>query len=134
MRSLAISIALLTLASTSGCASITGSKNQPVSVAAVCEAEVVNGATCTLTNDKGQWFASTPGSVMIQKSGGDLAVNCKKQESVGVGTFVSKSNGGIWGNLLLGGPIGAAIDAGSGAGFDYPPSMTVVMNPPCPSK
>ena len=53
---------------------------------------------------------------------------------VGVGTFVSKSNGGIWGNLLLGGPIGAAIDAGSGAGFDYPASMTVIMNPPCPSK
>lgn len=134
MRSPAIVLGIVALASTSGCASITGSKNQPVSIAAVCEAEVVHGATCTLANDKGQWFASTPGSVMIQKSGGDLAVNCKKQESVGVGTFVSKSNGGIWGNLLLGGPIGAAIDAGSGAGFDYPASMTVIMNPPCPGK
>jgi phosphoketolase len=71
---------------------------------------------------------------MIQKSGGDLAVSCKKQESAGGGTFVSKANGGIWGNILAGGIIGYAIDASSGAGFDYPPNLTVIMNPPCPSK
>jgi len=117
-----------------GCASITGSKNQPVSLTAICEAQPVNGASCTLSNDKGQWFATTPGSVMIQKSGGDLAVSCKKEEASGGGTFVSKANGGIWGNLLAGGIIGYAIDASSGAGFDYPPNMTVIMNPPCPSK
>jgi hypothetical protein len=134
MRGALLLLAFVPAVFTGGCASITGSKHQPVSVTAVCEAEIVNGATCTLANDKGQWFASTPGTTMIQKSGGDLAVTCKKHDSTGVGTFVSKSNNGIWGNLLLGGPIGAAIDAGSGAGYDYPPSMTVVMNPPCPSK
>jgi hypothetical protein len=127
-------LALLAVAlSSTGCASITGSKNQPVSMTAVCESEPVNGANCTLANDKGQWFVSTPGSVMIQKSGGDLAVNCKKGESSGGGTFVSKANGGIWGNILAGGLIGYAIDAGSGAGFDYPPNMTVIMGPPCPT-
>ena len=133
MRLIAIAM-LAVAASSTGCASITGSKNQPVSMNAVCNAEPVNGANCTLSNDKGQWFLTTPGSVMIQKSGGDLAVSCKKQESAGGGTFVSKANGGIWGNILAGGIIGYAIDAGSGAGFDYPPNMTVIMNPPCPSK
>jgi hypothetical protein len=133
MRLIAIAL-LVAAASSTGCASITGSKNQPVSMNAVCNAEPVNGANCTLSNDKGQWYVNTPGSVMIQKSGGDLAVSCKKQESAGGGTFVSKANGGIWGNILAGGIIGYAIDAGSGAGFDYPPNMTVIMNPPCPSK
>ena len=133
MRLIAIAM-LAVAASSTGCASITGSKNQPVSMNAVCNAEPVNGANCALSNDKGQWFLTTPGSVMIQKSGGDLAVSCKKQESAGGGTFVSKANGGIWGNILAGGIIGYAIDAGSGAGFDYPPNMTVIMNPPCPSK
>ena len=133
MRLIAIAL-LVAAASSTGCASITGSKNQPVSMNAVCNAEPVNGANCTLSNDKGQWYVNTPGSVMIQKSGGDLAVSCKKQESSGGGTFVSKSNAGIWGNILAGGLIGYAIDAGSGAGFDYPPNMTVIMNPPCPSK
>ena len=133
MRLIAIAM-LAVAASSTGCASITGSKNQPVSMNAVCNAEPVNGANCTLSNDKGQWFLTTPGSVMIQKSGGDLAVSCKKQESAGGGTFVSKANGGIWCNILAGGIIGYAIDAGSGAGFDYPPNMTVIMNPPCPSK
>lgn len=130
-----LTLALLAIAASStGCASITGSKNQPVSMSAVCDAEAVNGANCTLSNDKGQWYVTTPGSVMIQKSGGDLAVTCKKQESSGGGTFVSKANGGIWGNILAGGIIGYAIDASSGAGFDYPPNMTVIMSPPCPTK
>jgi len=128
-------LALVCLAALcSGCASITGSKNQPVSLTAVCNAEPVSGANCTLANDKGQWFVATPGSVMIQKSGGDLAVSCKKGDAAGGGTFVSKANGGIWGNILAGGIIGYAIDAGSGAGFDYPPNMTVIMSPPCPGK
>jgi len=58
-----------------GCASITGSKNQPVSVNAVCDGQPVVEASCTLMNDKGSWYVKTPGSVMIQKAYGDLAVD-----------------------------------------------------------
>lgn len=128
-----IAIVILVLFA-SGCASITGSKNQPISVTAVCGGEQVDGASCTLINDKGTWFVKTPGSVMIQKSYGDLAVDCKKDSSASTGKFQSKSNGGVWGNILAGGIIGYAVDAGSGAGFDYPPSMTVVLSEPCPPK
>jgi len=116
-----------------GCASITGSKNQPISITSVCEGVVVTNATCTLMNDKGTWFLQTPGSVMIQKAYGDLSVTCKKENAVGNGAFQSKSNGGVWGNILAGGIIGYAVDASSGAGFDYPPTMTVVLSPPCPA-
>jgi hypothetical protein len=89
----------------------------------------VAGAGCTLTNDAGKWFVTTPGSVTIQKSTGDLAVDCAK-ENAGVGheNVVSKANGGVWGNILAGGGIGYIIDRNTGAGFDYPTTITVMLH------
>lgn len=118
----------------SGCASITGSKNQPVSINTVCEGQPIIEASCTLMNDKGSWYVRTPGSIMIQKAYGDLAVDCKKDGAVASGKFKSNNNGAVWGNLLAGGLIGYAVDANSGAGFDYPATMTVTLNPPCPGQ
>ncbi len=108
-----------------GCASITGSRNQPVSVTCTSEGKPVNGANCNLMNDKGQWFVTTPGTVMIQKAYGDLAITCKKDDATGAATFKSASEGAVWGNVIAGGLIGYAVDASSGAGFSYPQSMNV---------
>ena len=47
---------ILLFLSISGCASITGSKNQPLSVTATLEGKPVVGANCELLNDKGKWF------------------------------------------------------------------------------
>jgi hypothetical protein len=122
----------LTIAALSGCASITGSKNQPITVTAVCENAMVQGASCTITNEKGVSYISTPGTVMVQKSTSDLTISCTKATAIANPIVVkSSSNASIWGNILLGGPIGAAVDAGTGAGFDYPPSANVIFNPPC---
>jgi uncharacterized protein YceK len=118
-----------------GCASITGSKNQPVSVTATCENEAVEKATCEVTNNKGVAYVTTPGTAFVNKSTGDLTVSCRKDQSTANPVIVqSKNNANIWGNILLGGPIGAAVDAGTGAGFDYPPSVNVIFNAPCPGK
>ncbi len=123
------------LFSMTGCASITGSKNQPVSVTAICEGVQVQGANCTLTNDKNVSYLTTPGTTLVQKSTSDLSVTCTKENVQSNPAIVkSTSNANIWGNLLLGGPIGAAVDAGTGAGFDYPPMINVTFNSPCPSK
>lgn len=110
-----------------GCASITGSRNQPVSVTCTSEGKPVNGANCNLMNDKGQWFVTTPGTVMIQKAYGDLAITCKKDDTTGAATFKSASEGAVWGNVIAGGLIGYAVDASSGAGFSYPQSMNVIL-------
>ena len=111
-----------------GCASITGSKNQPVSVQTHHNGSPIEGANCTLTNDKGTWFLKTPGSTTIQKSGQDLVVACNKEGvPAGTASVVSSANGGVWGNILFGGIIGYAVDASTGAAFDYPTSMTVQM-------
>jgi hypothetical protein len=94
----------------------------------VCGGEQVDGASCTLINHKGAWFVKTPSSVMTQKRCGVLAVNCKKESSASDGKFQSQSNGGVWREILACGIIGYAVDAVSSAGFDYRPSMTVLLS------
>ncbi|QWD20694.1 SHOCT domain-containing protein [Polynucleobacter paneuropaeus] len=111
-----------------GCASITGSSNQPISVTTTHEGKPIAGAYCTLLNDKGTWYVSTPGSVVIHKSYDDLSATCKKEEThAGAATFKSESQGSVWGNVLAGGLIGYAVDASSGAGFSYPPTLNIEM-------
>lgn len=121
-------LAIGSLLAVTGCASITGSKLQPVSVQTVQDSKEVAGIGCTLTNDAGKWFVTTPGSVTIQKSTGDLAVDCAKDADAGHETVVSKSNGAVWGNIIAGGGIGYIIDRNTGAGFDYPNSITVILH------
>jgi len=134
MTNLLTLCAVLLMALT-GCASITGSKNQPISITAICEAEQVQAANCTVTNDKGMIYVSTPGTAFVNKSTSDLTVSCTKEKVQSNPVIVkSSSNANIWGNILLGGPIGAAVDASTGAGFDYPNSVNVTFNSPCPSK
>jgi hypothetical protein len=111
-----------------GCASITGSKLQPVSVQTVIDSKEVSGVGCTLTNDAGKWFVTSPGSVTVQKSTGDMTVECVKDELRGRETVVSKAQGMLWANIVAGGGIGYVVDRNTGAGFDYPNSITVFLN------
>ena len=121
-------LAALAVISITGCASVTGSKLQPISVQTIQDNQEVAGVGCTLVNDAGKWFVVTPGSVTVQKSTGDLAVDCKRNDiSAGHETAVSKSNGAVWGNILAGGGIGYIIDRNTGAGFDYPNVITVTL-------
>lgn len=126
------SLAWLIALSHTGCASITGSSTQSITVLTVCGGSAVaRGATCTLGNDHGQWFLTTPGSVMVTKSGSDLKVKCEKGDSKGELTLRSSANSNMVGNVLIGGPIGAVMDASSGSGFDYPKTATVSLYPSC---
>jgi hypothetical protein len=110
-----------------GCASIVAGKHQPISVETRHKGQPVRGAHCELMNDKGKWFVTSPGSAMIQKSYGDLAVRCEKDGyEPGIAT-VRSTAGMVWGNLLFGGLIGLAVDAGQGAGYDYPSLITIDM-------
>ena len=104
-----------------GCASITESKNQSMSVST---GEVI-GAMCTLTNSKGSYYVnSTPGSVMVQNACDQLTVTCKKDGYVpanpNAGSVQDKSKGMAWGNIIFGGIIGIAVDRQTGAGCTYP--------------
>ena len=118
-------VCLMGLILLSSCASISGSKNQAINLTTTCENTPLNGANCSMTNDSGSWFTKTPAAIFIRRSGGDLIVVCKKDQMQAVANFKSSSSTGMWGNLLAGGVIGAAVDAGTGAGFDYPNPMNI---------
>jgi hypothetical protein len=55
-------------------------------------------------------------------------VKCDKDGfGPGVATVKSSTKAMLAGNLLFGGPIGAGVDAASGAAYDYPALFQVMM-------
>lgn len=131
MKYITLTLSIVISSFLGACASITSSTNQPVTVTAVCEGKSVKGATCTLSNSKGQFIVSTPGTVVVRKAWADMNILCEKGDSIGNTVYKSSSTANTWGNILIGGGIGAIVDAGTGAGYSYPTSMNVLMAPPC---
>lgn len=112
-----------------GCASITGSELQQVSLSVQqSDQAVVEGARCKLANDKGSWEATAPGFVQIRRSADDLTVKCEKQGLPdGLLKAVSRAGGDMYGNIIFGGGIGALIDHNKGNGYNYPDELLVLM-------
>jgi|TARA_B100000131_G_C17767284_1_gene471727 hypothetical protein len=104
------------------CASTMSGNSQNITVTSN-----VQGATCTLSNDKGTWTLTTPGSAVITSSRVNLALTCAKEGYLnGVASLPSKhKDSATWGNVILGGGIGYIIDRKSGAAFIYPQQVTV---------
>lgn len=126
IRSIAILIFGLYL---TGCASITGSEMQSLSLTAKdAEGKTVEKVDCTFDNDKGHWTASAPNFVAIHRSAEDLMVVCKKPGLVdGILKAVSRAAGSMYGNIIFGGGIGALIDHNKGTGYNYPDELPVKM-------
>lgn len=113
-----------------GCATVTGGGNsQAVSVATVDEyGKDVSGAACNVNNDKGNWKLTSPGQVTITKSDKAILVRCEKAPSApGVATVESTVRGAMFGNIIAGGLIGAAVDHSSGAAYEYPEMIKVIL-------
>ncbi len=126
-------IGLLTSASIltflSGCASVTGTTGQSISVETRQKnGAILSGASCELTNSKGKWFLSTPGTASIRRSNDDMIVICNKDgHEPGTAAVVSDTKGMMFGNILLGGGIGAIVDHNSGAAYEYPTLIQIMM-------
>ena len=112
-----------------GCATVTGSETQVVSVETLeATRSPVGGADCKLTNDQGYWNVRSPGVVTVRKSAEDLLVHCVlDSQPPGSTRAMSRANAGMIGNVLIGGLIGAAIDHSSGKAYDYPRVIQVVL-------
>jgi hypothetical protein len=123
-----LTLTALALVST-GCASIVGGTNQPVSVETrSSNGAALTGANCKLSNNKGTWFVTTPGSTTVNRSYEPLNVRCEKDGTEpGQAVVNSSTKGMAFGNILFGGPIGAGVDMASGAAYDYPSLITVMM-------
>jgi hypothetical protein len=101
--------------------------NQSLSVTSSSETRDVSGAQCSLKNDKGQWFVTTPGSVTVRRSYSALTVDCTAEQLTGSNQVQSKTKAMALGNVIFGGVIGVGIDVASGAAYDYPDVIHVSM-------
>lgn len=120
-------IALLFVAMLPGCATIMEGTSQSVSVATEPA-----GANCTIDRAGtriGQ-VNPTPGSVHLDKSKNDLSITCA-HEGYQTATVVEspKFQATTFGNIIVGGVVGAVVDAASGANFAYPAQITIPMAP-----
>jgi hypothetical protein len=129
LRGVGSVIAATALALVSGCATISQSNQQVLMVHTILESREIGGVGCVLTNDAGRWFVTTPGHVTVQKSAGNLWVDCHKPDaSAGQDVIASKANtSALIGNAPTAG-LGYLLDKRTGAGFDYPETLTVMMH------
>lgn len=112
-----------------GCASITGSSTQNISIQTRApDGKEVKEAQCDLINKRGTYFLTTPGTIMISRSNDDLTVTCRKDGfENGRAGVVSNTKGSMFGNIILGGGIGAIVDHNNGSAYEYPSFVQVVM-------
>lgn len=111
-----------------GCASIVSGVNQSVTVEARQDSKSINDAQCELTNNKGSWYVKTPGSVTVHRSYGPLKIKCTKEKvESGIATVHSKTKGMAFGNIIFGGIIGAGVDMKTGAAYNYPNLISIIM-------
>jgi hypothetical protein len=128
MKNIAVVSALLAL---TGCASIVDGTKQTVSVETRSDDAGISGASCRLSNGKGTWYVTTPGSVEIHRAYAALDIECRKTGiEDGHAKAESATKGMAFGNALVGGLVGAAIDVADGAAYDYPALITVFMGKP----
>jgi len=129
LRVFMLGAAVAATALSSGCASIVSGQNQSLSVVTKSpQGSDVAGARCSLVNDKGTWYVTTPGSVTVRRSFNELAVDCKADgQDPGVSMVKSSTKAMAFGNALFGGVVGAGVDMATGAAYDYPEVVIVTM-------
>jgi len=111
---------------TSGCASIMSGTDQDIAIHTNPE-----GAECILTRENQQLRkVTTPDNVRVSKLKHDIYVKCSMEGFHDSTAHVnSGTQGSTFGNILLGGGIGWAIDSARGADNKYADVVTVTMVP-----
>ena len=128
MRIFSLALAATVVVLFSGCAAITTGSTQPLSVTAKQAGTNVVGAACELTNGKGTYYVTTPGTVTVKRSYSDMVVVCKKDALPDANMTVKSSVKAMaFGNILFGGVVGVIVDTSTGAAYDYPPSFDLEM-------
>jgi hypothetical protein len=90
------------------------------------------GANCVFARE-GQTIASvssTPGTVKIDKTKYDITITCTK-DGYQTATYLNHSGaaGATFGNIILGGGVGWAVDSATGSDNKYDSSVLVTLNP-----
>ena len=126
--------AIMLLSGLAGCATMTGSTEQMVLVQTILDNRELHGAGCILSNDMGKWFVTTPGRILIRKSQAPLKVDCKKSGSPAIvmddNIGATVNGGSAWSNVIFTLGVGYFVDRDTGAAYDYPSTLTIIMQDP----
>jgi hypothetical protein len=111
----------------SGCASIVDGTTEEITVNTN-----PSGADCQLLREGmviGE-ISKTPGSQVVKKTKHDMTISCSKP-GYQTATYFDHSGvqGSTWGNIVLGGGIGWAVDSAAGADNHYESPVNVSMVP-----
>ena len=112
-----------------GCASVVNDVTHPIKVDTKTETgEIVTGAECMLTNERASITIKSGEVANVRRSNTDLKIECKHPtNSDATATATSRVNGGMFGNILLGGGVGAIIDHNRGTAYTYPTWIQLIF-------
>jgi hypothetical protein len=122
-------LALAAVLACTGCASIVNDSTHPMKVETKTAAgELVSGAECRLSNDYGTFTVKSGDTTQIRRSSKDLDIVCQDPKNPNANArAISRANGGMWGNIIVGGGIGAIIDHNKGTAYTYPTWVQLVF-------
>jgi hypothetical protein len=110
-----------------GCATVFEGTSQSVQITTTPP-----GARCFVDREGARLgeIGSTPGSMHLDKSKNDIVVTCSKPGYQTATVAQSPDfQGTTFGNIVLGGGIGAIADAASGANYEYPKQVLLSLAP-----
>jgi hypothetical protein len=112
-----------------GCASVTHGTTQNVKIETLSPAgKVVDGARCRVSNERNDAEVRSGLTLPVRRSGENLSIECTQAgQPPARGQAISRANVGMVGNVMIGGVLGAVIDAGTGAGFNYPSWVQLIF-------
>ena len=112
-----------------GCASVMNDSTHPMKVEVRTESgEFVTGTDCKLTNDYGTVTVKSGDTTPVRRSSKDLDITCVNQKDpAAMARAISRANGGMWGNIILGGGIGAIVDHNKGTAYTYPTWVQLIF-------
>lgn len=118
-------ILIMGLLLTGACSSLTEGTSQQISVHTT-----PSGAYCNFIREGivVAHIEATPGAATVQKDKHDITIECVKK-GYKKASYFNKSGiaGGTFGNILLGGGIGWAIDSASGADNKYTGEVDIAL-------
>lgn len=122
-------LAIAAVAALSGCASVVNDSTHPMKVETLTsDGKAFSGAECKLGNDYGSITVKSGDTAQVRRSSKDMDITCVASDQVDAkGRAISRANGGMFGNIIFGGGIGAIIDHNKGTAYTYPTWIQLVF-------
>ncbi|MDE3016639.1 MAG: hypothetical protein KGI29_06955 [Pseudomonadota bacterium] len=126
MKTFISATVILLIIALPGCSSIIEGRSQEIMINTSPPA-----ASCSLTRNGESLgtISPTPGSMYVEKTKYDILITCNKK-GYETATYLNHSGvaGATFGNIVLGGGIGWAIDSASGADNKYDSPVNITLS------